>query len=53
MEAQDHLEPTGSAKLTKGYCLPCNYVIHTVGPIAHFPDDQQPELLASCYRYIL
>jgi O-acetyl-ADP-ribose deacetylase (regulator of RNase III) len=41
---------TGQAKMTKGYQLPAQWVIHTVGPVwqggAHHEDD----LLASCYR---
>ena len=33
MEHQGHEEPTGQAKITLGYNLPCDYVLHTVGPI--------------------
>lgn len=41
---------TGEAKITKGYKLPANFVIHTVGPVWHGGDRGEDELLASCYR---
>ena len=41
--------PTGEAKLTRGYNLPADYVIHTVGPVWHGGEGQEAELLASCY----
>ncbi|SFH80744.1 O-acetyl-ADP-ribose deacetylase [Pisciglobus halotolerans] len=41
---------TGQAKITKGYQLPAQYVIHTVGPVWHGGMRHEPELLASCYR---
>jgi O-acetyl-ADP-ribose deacetylase (regulator of RNase III) len=40
----------GQAQITKGYRLPAQYVIHTVGPIWHGGDRGEPELLRSCYR---
>ena len=42
--------PTGQAKVTPGFRLAARWVIHTVGPIWHGGDQQEPELLASCYR---
>ncbi len=45
--------PTGQAKITPGFGLAARWVIHTVGPIWHGGDQQEPELLASCYRQSL
>ena len=55
MLQQGHPEPTGRAKITKAYNLPCKYVIHTVGPIIPdgIPTELQKEQLASCYRSIM
>jgi O-acetyl-ADP-ribose deacetylase (regulator of RNase III) len=41
---------TGQAKITGGYSLPAQYVIHTVGPVWHGGDQGEEGLLASCYR---
>ena len=54
MSRQGYEEPTGQAKITRGYNLPAKHVLHTVGPIITGPlTDDDRELLASCYRSCL
>lgn len=51
---RDYEEPTGRAMLTKGYNLPCRYVIHTVGPIISGRLQKRDcEQLSDCYRSCL
>ena len=42
--------PTGEARITKGYGLPAQWVIHTAGPVWHGGTGGEAGLLADCYR---
>lgn len=54
MEQQGYPEPTGQAKITPAFNLPCHYVLHTVGPIiSGRVTKEDKELLAFCYRSCL
>ena len=54
MRKQGYEEPTGQAKITPAFNLPCDYVIHTVGPIVQGRlTERHEELLKSCYRSCL
>ena len=54
MEQQGYPEPTGQAKITPAFNLPCRYVLHTVGPIiSGRVTKEDKELLVSCYRSCL
>lgn len=50
MSCQGYKEPTGEAKITKAYNLPCKYILHTVGPIVSgCLTDKHCKLLEKCY----
>ena len=54
MQAQGKEEPTGQAKITHAYNLPCQYILHTVGPVVYGGlTETHEKLLASCYRSCL
>lgn len=54
MRKQGHEEPTGQAKITSAYNLPCDYVIHTVGAILNGRlTERHCKLLQSCYKSCL
>lgn len=42
--------PTGEARITPGFGLPTQSVIHTVGPVWRGGNAGEPGLLAACYR---
>ncbi len=44
---------TGDAKITKGYNLPAQYIIHTVGPVWHGGHKYEANLLSLCYQNCL
>jgi O-acetyl-ADP-ribose deacetylase (regulator of RNase III) len=41
---------TGDARITKGYNLPAQFVIHTVGPVWQGGSSGEEDLLAGCYQ---
>ena len=54
MQKQGHEEPTGTAKITPAFNLPCKYVLHTVGPIISGQlTERDCTLLANCYTSCL
>lgn len=41
---------TGDARISPGFNLPADYIIHTVGPVWHGGEQGEDQLLRSCYR---
>ncbi|WP_283683486.1 O-acetyl-ADP-ribose deacetylase [Parablautia sp. Marseille-Q6255] len=41
---------TGEAKITKAYCLPCEYIIHTPGSVWQGGEQNERSFLAFCYQ---
>lgn len=51
---KQYQEPTATATLTKAYHLPCDYIIHTVGPIVYeCLNDTLRQDLSNCYENVL
>lgn len=42
--------PTGEARITPGFELPAEWIIHTVGPVWNGGEKDEPVLLKSCYQ---
>ena len=54
LSTQGYDEPTGKAKITPAYNLPCRFVLHTVGPIvADRLTETHCRQLADCYKSCL
>ena len=54
MKRQGYPEPTGQAKITPAFNLPCRFVLHTVGPIINGRvTEKDKNRLESCYRSCL
>ena len=50
--ACEHLDgcPVGQARITRGFDLPVSWIIHTVGPVWRGGQQDEADLLASCYQ---
>lgn len=55
-DENEDVVPVGDAVTTKAYCLPCEYVIHTVGPRlkrGSQPNEGEGRQLSQCYHSVL